>query len=101
MSAVVWGELIDELRHAHSALDARIVFEGKVRSSLEADVRGDARLQEPARRLETPERRLALLLAAQDADEDPRLAEIPARRHSRDRDEADPRVLEVDRKSVV
>ena len=49
---VVWGELIDELGHAHAALDRRIVFEGQLRSPLQSQLPGDPRLKQAVRRLE-------------------------------------------------
>src|SRR5438105_8971131 len=49
--AVVWGELIDQLRHADPSLDRRIVLEGKLRCSLEAEFACDSRLQDRVRSL--------------------------------------------------
>ena len=67
------------LRHAHAALDRRIVFERQigVRFSLQLAARaapGGRRARPRAR-----ERRCALLLAAEDADADPRLAQVGRR----------------------
>src|SRR5918999_346187 len=50
---VVWGELIDQLGHAHAALDRRIVFEGQLRRPLHPQLARDARLEKPVRRLES------------------------------------------------
>src|ERR671933_2028779 len=45
-SLVVWGELIDQLRHADPALDGRIVFEGELRRPLHPQLAADPRLQD-------------------------------------------------------
>src|SRR3970040_1808641 len=43
-SVVVWGELIDQLGHAHAALDGRIVLEGELRGPLHLQLPAQARL---------------------------------------------------------
>src|SRR5215475_6252886 len=39
------GELVDQLRHVHAALDRRIVFEDEDRRPLHSQLPGEARLQ--------------------------------------------------------
>jgi hypothetical protein len=52
----VWGELIDEFRHAHAALDRRIVLEGQLGGPAQPELAVDAGLQEPAGGSQTLER---------------------------------------------
>src|SRR5919199_4018332 len=47
---VVWGDLIDQLRHAGGALDRRIVLERQLRSALHSELAREPRLQEAVRR---------------------------------------------------
>src|ERR671936_2992718 len=54
-SLVVWGELIDQLRHADPALDGRIVFEHELGRPLHAELAGEPALQDAVRRLEAGE----------------------------------------------
>ena len=44
-SVVVGGELIDQLGHAHAALDRRIVLEGELRGPLQPELAREPRLQ--------------------------------------------------------
>src|SRR3954468_14249244 len=74
-SGVVWGELIDQLRHADAALDALIVFEGQLRGALHPELPREPRLEHAVRRLEGCERPLALALGAEHRDEHVRLPE--------------------------
>src|SRR5687767_121181 len=67
---VVWGELIDELRHAHAALDGGIVFEGQLRGPLHSQLPCDPPLEDAVRCLESFDRLLPLALASEHADED-------------------------------
>src|SRR5512133_558379 len=94
-SLVVWGELINQLRHADPALDGRIVFERELRCPLQPQLAGQPALQDAVRRLEARETPPLLLFGAEDADEDPRVPEIRRGLDSRDGDEPDPGVLEL------
>src|SRR5262249_43316632 len=92
---LVGGEVVDQLRHPHPTLDRLIVFEGELRGPLELELVRDRRLEDAVRSCEASQRRVALLLSAEDADVDGRVAEIGGRGDPRDRDEPDPRVLEL------
>src|ERR671923_1892086 len=72
-SVVVVGELIDQLRHAHAALDRRIVRERQLRGPLQAELSAEPSLQDAVGGGEPVERGLALTLRAKDAHEDPGL----------------------------
>src|SRR5437667_6556421 len=74
--AVVWGELIDQLRHADPSLDRRIVLEGKLRSSLHSELARKARLKHRVRSLESREGFGALPLGAEDGDEHTGVSEV-------------------------
>src|SRR5947209_19839972 len=52
-AVVLWGELIDELCHAHAALDRRIVLEGELGSSLHPEFACQPRLQQTVRSVES------------------------------------------------
>src|SRR5213592_2864898 len=78
-SLVVWGELIDQLRHADPALDRGIVFERQLRCPLHSELAREAPLQDAVRRGEPGEALLALLLGAEDADVDASVAEVRRR----------------------
>src|SRR3954464_11963264 len=93
--AVVWCEFIDQFRHADPALDRRIVCELELRGSLEAQLACDLRLQDGVRRLQRGQCPFAFLLRAEHGDEHPRLAQIRRCLDAGNRDEADPRVLEL------
>src|SRR6266404_2012568 len=94
-SLIVWDELIDQLCHAHAALDRRIVFERHVRGSFHSELACEASLQHPVRGLEPLQRRLLLAQRAEHADVDSRLAKIGRCFDTRDRHETDPRVLQL------
>src|SRR5947208_3055271 len=94
-SLVVWGELINQLRHADPALDGRIVFERELRCPLQPQLAGQPALQDAVRRLQAGQALLLLLLGAEDADEDPRVPQIRRRLDSRHGDETDPGVFEL------
>src|SRR5256714_1510048 len=94
-SLVVWGELINQLRHADPALDGRIVFERELRCPLQPQLAGQPALQDAVRRLQAGQALSLLLLGAEDADEDPRVPQIRRRLDSRHGDEPDPRVFEL------
>src|SRR5256886_3935401 len=94
-SLVVWGELINQLRHADPALDGRIVFERELRCPLQPQLAGQPALQDAVRRLQAGQGLSLLLLGAEDADEDPRVPQIRRRLDSRHGDEPDPRVFEL------
>src|SRR5206468_6524523 len=53
--AVVWGELIDQLRHADPPFHRRIVLERELRSSLQPKLAREARLQDGVSRLQALE----------------------------------------------
>src|SRR4029450_13844371 len=93
--AVVWGEFIDELRHADAALDRRIVLEGQLRSSLQMQLACEPRLQHGMRGLQTGQRLHALALGSEHGDEDARMAKIRRRLDSGHGHEADTRVLQL------
>src|SRR5438132_3096479 len=93
---VPWGELIDELGHAHAALDRRIVLECQLRGPLHPELPSKARLQHSVRGFESAEARCALLLGAEDADVHGRLAKIGRGLDSCHRHESDARVLQLD-----
>src|SRR5438093_8178604 len=71
--AVVWGELIDQLRHLDPPLNRRIVFERQLRSPLHAQLARQPRLQNGVRGLQSLERPLSLPLGPEDGDEHARL----------------------------
>src|SRR2546430_2506952 len=94
-SLVVWGELINQLRHADPALDGRVLFERELRCPLQPQLAGQPALQDAVRRLQAGQALSLLLLGAEDADEDPRVPQIRRRLDSRHGDEPDPRVFEL------
>src|SRR3712207_2285279 len=94
-SAVVWSELIDQSGHADPALDRRIVLERQLRGPFHSQLPAEPRLEDAVRGSEPVETRLALSLRPEDAHEHARVAEVRRRLHAGDRDEADPRVLEL------
>src|SRR5919198_2763022 len=91
----VSGELIDEFCHADPALDRRIVLEGQLGGSFDSQLPRDAGLEDAVGGGEPVQRPFALLLRAEDAHEDTRMAKVGRRLDSGDRDEADPRVLQL------
>src|SRR5579862_242925 len=94
-SLVVWGELIDQLCHAHAALDRRIVLERQLRGSLHSQLAREPRLQQSVRSGEPCQRRPALARRAEHAHPDRRVTEIGRRVDARDGDEADARILQL------
>src|SRR5436190_12048810 len=92
---LLWGELIDELRHADPTLDRRIVFERQLGSPLHSQLAGQAGLEQPMCRREPGQRLLALRLGAEHAHEHPRMAQIRGGLDAGHGDEADPRVLQL------
>src|SRR5918992_1394 len=76
VSVVGRRELVDQLRHTHTLLDRRIVFEREQRSPLEMKLTGHARLQHAVRRRQRRQAPLALALAAEHADVDARVAQV-------------------------
>jgi uncharacterized protein len=94
-SLVVWGELIDQLRHTDPALDGRIVFEHELRRPLEPKLTGDAALENAVRRLQPRQALLLLSLGPEHADVDARVTEIRRGLDSRHRHEADPGILQL------
>src|ERR687887_1340437 len=91
----VSGELIDEFCHADPALDRRIVLEGQLGGSFDSQLPRDAGLEDAVGGGETCQALLALPLRPEDADEDPRVAEIRRGADAGDGDEADPWILQV------
>src|SRR5580765_8107414 len=59
---VVWGELIDQLRHPDPTLHRRIVFERQLRGPLQPELAGQGALQDGMRGLEAGEGLLPLPL---------------------------------------
>src|SRR2546421_5942428 len=74
--AVVWGELIDQLRHPDPPLNRRIVFERELGSPLHAELARDSRLQNRVCSLQAGQRALAPPLGAEDRNEDSRVPQI-------------------------
>src|SRR5438874_1282367 len=71
--AVVWGELIDQLRHLDPPLNRRIVFERQLGSPLHPQLAREPRLQDGVRSLQSLERPFSLPLRAEDRHEHARL----------------------------
>src|SRR5512133_1400936 len=94
-SLVVWGELIDQLRHADPALDGRIVFERELRRPLHPELASEPRLQDAVRRLEPGEAVLPALLGPEHAHVDACMAQVRRGLDAGHGDEADPRVLQL------
>src|SRR5215210_2587041 len=92
--AVVWGEFIDQLRHADPALDRRIVLECQLWSSLQVQLARDLRLQDGVRGLQSGDSLQTLALGAQHGHEDARMPQVRRRLDARHGDEADPRGLQ-------
>src|SRR6266540_4401531 len=95
-SVVVWRELIDKSRHPDATLDRRIVLKGQLGGPLHPELARDVPLEQAVRGTQALQRLLALLLRAEDADEDARVAEIGGGLDGGDRDEPDPGILELD-----
>src|SRR6266581_4452111 len=74
--AVVWGELIDQLRHPDPPLNRRIVFERQLRSPLHSQLTRDPRLQDGVGSLQSLQCALALPFGAEDGDEHLRMPEV-------------------------
>src|SRR5258708_34951849 len=55
-SLVVWGELIDEVGHAHTPLDGRIVLEGQLARSLHPQFAREPALKKTVRGAQSLER---------------------------------------------
>src|SRR5262249_3498949 len=94
-SLVVWGELIDQLRHADPTLDGGIVFEGELRRPLHPELARQPGLEDAVRRLEPVEGVLPALLGPEHAHVDARVAQVGRGLDPGDGDEADPRVLQL------
>src|SRR5579885_381663 len=73
---VLPSEVIDQLRQPHPPLDGGIVFEGELRGPLELQLARHPCLQHAVGGGEPPQRARARLLAAEDTDEDGRVAEV-------------------------
>src|SRR5947207_2481086 len=94
-SLVVWGELIDQLRHADPALDRRIVFERELWCSLKPELAREPALQNAVRRLQTRQALALLGLRSEDTHVNPRVPQVRRGLDSGDGHEADPRVLQL------
>src|SRR5581483_9939540 len=94
-SLVAWCELIDQPRHANSPFYRRIVFERQLWGSLQPELAADPALEHAVRGRQPGERLRALALVAEHADVDARLPQVGRGVDPRDRDEPDPRVLEL------
>src|SRR5579862_7222380 len=75
-SLAIRRELVDQLAHANALLHRSIVCEGQLRGSLHSQLAGETRLEHAVRGGESLERRGALALLPEHADEDARVAEI-------------------------
>src|SRR5438477_1792404 len=95
MSLVVWGELIDEMCHAHAALDGGIVLERQLRGPLHPQLACKPALEQPVGRGEPLQRRLPLPSRSEHADVDGRVPQVRCRLDAGDGDEADARVLQL------
>src|SRR5919202_2457264 len=95
ISLVVWGELIDQLRHADPALDRGIVFERQLRRPFHPQLARQPPLEHAVRRFEADEALLPLLLRAEHADVDARVPQVRRRVDAGHRHEADPGVLQL------
>src|SRR5579862_3734679 len=94
-SLVVWGELIDQMCHAHAALDGRIVLERQLRSPFHSELAGEPRLEQPVRRREPLQGGPPLPCRAEHAHVHRRVPEIRCRVDAGHGDEADARVLQL------
>src|SRR5205823_757906 len=94
-SLVVWGELIDQLRHADPVLDRRIVFERELWCSLKPELAREPALQNAVRRLQTRQALALLGLRSEDTHVNPRVPQVRRGLDSGDGHEADPRVLQL------
>src|SRR5919204_2742147 len=94
-SVVVWGELIDQLRHPNPPLDGGIVFEGELRRPLHSELAGDARLEHAVGRGEAGEAVFPRFLGAEDADEHASVTEVRRRLDRGHGDEPDARILQL------
>src|SRR5215208_3425086 len=92
---VACDELIDQLGHANTLFDRRIVLERQLRRAFQPQLARDLRLQDAVCSVEPRERLLALAVGAEDADEDGRVTEVRRRVDAGHRHEADARVLEL------
>src|SRR5581483_9001286 len=88
-------QLVDQLAHPHARLDARVVFEGKCRGSLQPQLARETRLQDAVRRSQPFERPLPYTFGPENADEDPRVTEIGRGLDSGQGDEADAWILQL------
>src|SRR5579864_3080826 len=95
-SLVVWGELIDEVGHAHAALDRGIVLECQLRSPLHAELAREAALQHAVRGGQALERGVPLARRSEHADVHRRVPEVGRRRDTGDGDETDARILQLE-----
>src|SRR5579872_992964 len=91
---VICDEVIDQLRHAHTFLNRRIVLERQLRRALQSQLLREPSLQHAVRGVEPGEAARALLLGTQHADEHACVTEIRRRLDTGHRDEADARILE-------
>ena len=87
--------VVEQLGDAHAPLDGVVVVEGQGRRALHADLGGDRRLEHAVGGAQPCERRLALLLGAEHADEDLRGAQVGACLDGSHGHESDARVAEV------
>src|SRR5215475_8815819 len=87
--------LLEQLRYPHSGIHGVVVLEGQGRCPLHSRLGGDLRLQDSVRRAQRVQRRLALVLAPEDADMHLGGAEVRAGLDRGHGHEADARVAEV------
>src|SRR5436190_12390352 len=93
--AVVWGELIDQLRHADPPLYRRIVLECELRGPLHSQLACDPCLEDRVRGLEPLERAFLLPCVAEPRHEHAGVPQIRGSLDGRHSDESDSRILEL------
>src|SRR5204862_879736 len=94
-TSVVWGELIEQLRHADPALDGWIVFERELRRPLHPELVREPRLQDAVRRLQAGKAVLPAFLGSEHTHVDAGVAQVRRGLDADHRDEADPRILQL------
>src|SRR3954451_3357204 len=93
--SLIAGHLAQDLLDARGALGGVVIDELEGGRALHPQLAAHARLQDPVGGLQPRQRRLALLVGAQDADEHPRMAQVGTRLYVGDGHESDAGVLEV------
>src|SRR5436190_21215853 len=96
-ATAVVASLIEQPRDSNAALGCLVVVEGERRRALGPRFARDRCLENAMRGAESRERRLTFGVIAEDADVDPRRAEVGTCIHGGNGHEANPRVLELGR----